>query len=76
MATTPVFWPWKSHGQRSLVSYSPWGCKESDTEQLTLNTQGASQMVLVVKNSPANVGDKRLIPASGRSLGEGNDNQF
>ena len=24
------------HGQRSLVDYSPWGCKESDvTEQLT-----------------------------------------
>ena len=20
----------KSHGQRSLVVYSPWGCKESD----------------------------------------------
>ena len=28
----------KSHGQRSLVGYNPWGCKESDTtEQLTLN---------------------------------------
>ena len=24
------FLPGKSHGQRSLVSYSPWGCKESD----------------------------------------------
>ena len=22
---TPVFLPWKSHGQRSLVGYSPWG---------------------------------------------------
>ena len=21
---------WKSHEQRSLVGYSPWGCKESD----------------------------------------------
>ena len=30
---TPVFLPGKSYGQ-SLVSYSPWGCKESDmTEQ-------------------------------------------
>ena len=28
----------KSHGQRSLKSYSPWGCKELDpTEQLTLS---------------------------------------
>ena len=27
---TPVFLPDKSHGQRSLVGYSPWGCQESD----------------------------------------------
>ena len=26
----PVFLPGKSHGQRSLVGYSPWGCKKSD----------------------------------------------
>ena len=33
----PVFLPGKSHRQRSLVGYSPWGCKELDTtEQLTL----------------------------------------
>jgi len=24
---TPVFLPRKSHGQRSLAGYSPWGCK-------------------------------------------------
>ena len=35
---TPVFLPWKFHGQRNLVGYSPWGHKESDTtEQLTLS---------------------------------------
>ena len=28
---TPIFLPGKSHGQRSLVGYSPWGRKESDT---------------------------------------------
>ena len=28
---TPVFLPGESHGQRSLVSYSPRGHKESDT---------------------------------------------
>ena len=27
---TPAFFPGKSHGQRSLVGYSPWGHKESD----------------------------------------------
>ena len=34
---TPVFLPGKSHGERSLVDYSLWGCKESDmTDSLTL----------------------------------------
>ena len=28
---TPVFLPGESHGQRSLVGYSPWSHKESDT---------------------------------------------
>ena len=32
---TPVLLPGKSHGWRSLVGYSPWGCRQSDTtEQL------------------------------------------
>jgi len=30
---TPVLLPGKSHGQRNLVGYSPWGCKESDTTE-------------------------------------------
>ena len=31
----PAFLPGKSHGERSLVGYSPWGRKESDmTERL------------------------------------------
>ena len=33
---TPVFLPKESHGQRSLVGYSPWGHKKLDTvEQLS-----------------------------------------
>ena len=27
---TPVFLPGEFHGQRSLVGYSLWGCKEPD----------------------------------------------
>ena len=27
--------PGKSHGQRSLAGYSPWGHKESDTTEVT-----------------------------------------
>ena len=35
---TPVFLPGEFYGQRSLVGYSPWGCKQSDsTEQLTFS---------------------------------------
>ena len=33
MATHSVFLPGKSHGQRNLVGYSPWGGKESDTTE-------------------------------------------
>ena len=33
MATTPVFLPGKSCGQRTLVGNSPWGQKESDTTE-------------------------------------------
>ena len=29
---TPVFLPGESHGQRSLMGYSPWGLKESDMQ--------------------------------------------
>ena len=30
---TPVFLPGESHGQRSLVGYSPWDCKKLDTTE-------------------------------------------
>ena len=30
---TPVFLPERFYGQRSLVGYSLWGCKESDTTE-------------------------------------------
>ena len=33
MATTPVFLPGESHGQKSLAGYSLWGHKESDTAE-------------------------------------------
>ena len=30
---TPVFLPGEFHGQKSLVGYNPWGCKELDTTE-------------------------------------------
>ena len=32
---TPVFLPGEFHKQRRPVSYSPWGCKELDTTDVT-----------------------------------------
>ena len=38
MATHSSILAWKSHGQRSLVGYSPWGLKESYMTEVTYNT--------------------------------------
>ena len=32
---TPVLLLGESHGQRSLVGYSPWSCRKSDTTEAT-----------------------------------------
>ena len=76
----PVFLHGESHGQRSLASYSPQGCKELDmTEQLTLlllcrirGFPGSS----TVKESTCNAGDVSSIPGTGRSPGVGNGNSL
>ena len=52
---TPVLLPWKSHGQRSLVGYSPWGHKESDmTERLHFHfhrlSKGQSWLTIWLSN--------------------------
>ena len=45
---TPVLLPGKSHGWRSLVGYSPWGCKESDMiEWLHFHLSSYVQGILV-----------------------------
>ena len=77
-------WPVISVDQ-SLVLLTPRSWVQSPCRPqkvFLLTTQGddilrASQVVLVVKNRPANGGDSRdmgLIPGWGRSPGEGNDN--
>ena len=69
--STPVFLPGKSHGKRSLIGHSPWGCKELDmTEQLHFHLwlfwgfPGCSDG----KESVCSVEDPGLIPGSGRFL--------
>ena len=46
---TPEFLPRKSHGQRSLVGYSPWGHKELDTTEW-LNDNKKQQFSLDSRN--------------------------
>ena len=54
---TPVILLGRFHGLRSLVGYSPWGCKDLDTtEQLHSHHSGiiwASLVAQMVKNLPA-----------------------
>ena len=46
---TPVLLPGKSHGRRSLVGCSPWGCTESDmTERLSSSSSSFISLLVVV----------------------------
>ena len=47
----PVFSPSKLHGQRSLVGYSPWGCKKSGTTE-RLTTQPHIEVYIRSVESP------------------------
>ena len=56
---TPVFLPGKSHGQRNLVSYSPWGCgrvgQDLGTKQQQLLHGHAQQLMNDVKGEKVKV---------------------
>ena len=56
MQPTPVFLPGKSHGQRSLVGYNSWGCKELDTTEVT--ECGAFMIWPISQVSPCLCGSK------------------
>ena len=66
MLPTPVFLPGESQGQRSLVGYSPWTLKESDTtERLTLS------LSLWGKIESGHYREWRVLERKGRKLEEG-----
>ena len=48
---TPIFLPGESHGQRSLVGYSPWGHKESDKRAHTRKYSGITVLSCFLKYS-------------------------
>ena len=49
---TPVFLPREPHGQRSLVGYSPQGCKESDATEVTQHVHTGLWKLTRLKRSP------------------------
>ena len=51
---TPVFLPGKSHGQRSLVGYSPWGRKESDTTEQLNNKKHVFRCLRIARTKQRN----------------------
>ena len=52
---TPVFLPAKSHGQKSLVGYSPWGCKSVGHDLVTRTKHTIYHYFQDVEQSPNNV---------------------
>ena len=40
---TPVYVLGESHGQRSLMGYSPWGCKESNMTEACVTCRGTTR---------------------------------
>ena len=72
MATTAVFSPGKSHGQRSLVGYTPNGLKSQT--QVSTHTHFGLLWWFSGKESACYTGDAGSVPGSGRSPGEGNGN--
>ena len=75
---TPALLPGKSHGQRSLVGYSPWGRKESDTtEWFSLSFFPLGLPLTAVWKIRLSWWPRRwlcpdLLPGSRKSPGEGN----
>ena len=59
MEPTPVLLLGKFHGQRSLVSYSPWGCKELDTTErlhfTSLQAEGRQDLCIITNNPHVNL---------------------
>ena len=45
MATHFSILDWETQGQKSLVGYSPWGCKESDSTEVTEHEQEQKKLM-------------------------------
>ena len=61
----PIFLPGKSHGQRNLVGYSPWGRKELDTTEHTHAVEGLKSKL----NSLNFMNSRKLVKITDKSSG-------
>ena len=52
---TPVFLPGESHGQRSLMGYSPQSCKESDITETTSHACGVYMSIPISQFIPPHI---------------------
>ena len=72
MAAHSSILAWRIHGQRSLVDYSPWACKESDmTDQLSVCTRACTH---TCTHACTHTLSQTLLPAlsfSGRESSDG-----
>ena len=59
---TPVFLPGESHGQRSLVGYSPWRHRELDTTERIECTTSPPSSVRILPSPP----ESPLVPVQGQ----------
>ena len=62
---TPVLLPGKSHGQRSLVDYSPWDRKELDTTERHTETNNT---ITEIKNTLQGINSR--IPEAEEQISE------
>ena len=59
---SPVFLPGESHGWRSLVGYSPWGLKGSDTTEVTEHAHRPIPWVSTPSGQPHRSQLTRAVP--------------
>ena len=74
-----MFLPGESHGQKSLVGYSPWGLKGSDTTEVTEHahrpipwvstSSGQSPLSQLTRPLPRPPPVSQVFPLTGGALG-------
>ena len=67
---TPVFLPGKSHRQRSLAGYNPWGCKELDMTEHAHMWSYISSAHRPVERKPAAPSWPCVLPPGGERFCE------